>query len=116
MRTVIPLLLSLSFPFLAQARDADAAAGKAVAVAICSACHSIGPRDPGPEGAERRGPDFVVLAARTDLTAEKIRVFLKTTNLLRDAPLGMPNPKLSEDQIADVIAYVFSLRGADSQR
>ncbi len=110
MRAAIPFLLCLTLS--PQVLAGDAAAGKVVAIAICSSCHSIGLNDPGPAAPERRGPDFIAMAARPDLTREGIELFLKTTHARRDAPIGMPNPNLTRDQVSDVLTYLISLQNA----
>ena len=108
MMAIALLLITLAMPI--QSYAGEPAAGKAIAVAICSACHSIGAHDPGPVAAERRGPDFLSIAARPELARAWLRHFLKTTNARRDTLPGMPNPNLTEDQISDVVEYLMALR------
>jgi mono/diheme cytochrome c family protein len=87
----------------AHAQDGDIAAGRAFAREACNACHMVEakPRKP------RRiviGPAFRDIANTRGMTATALRVFLTTSHP------KMPNLILTPEEIADVAAYILSLR------
>ena len=87
----------------AHAQDADAAAGHAFAREACRACHMVEAKQQKP----RRiiiGPAFRDIANTRAMTATAIRVFLTTSHP------KMPNLILTPEEIADVSAYILSLR------
>ena len=87
----------------AHAQDGNAAAGHAFARQACSACHVVEAK----QQAARLlviGPAFRDIANTRGMTATALRVFLT-----RSHP-RMPNLILTPDEIADVSAYVLSLR------
>jgi cytochrome c len=88
----------------AHAQDGDIAAGHSFARAACSACHVV-------DAEEQRiprhifiAPGFRNIANRPGMTATALRVFLTTSHP------KMPNPIVTPEQMADVIAYILSLR------
>jgi mono/diheme cytochrome c family protein len=80
----------------------DPLLGREVAVRWCSSCHVVDP------AAQRRGsdvvPSFAAIAAMRSTTAASLAAFLA-------APHGnMPDYALSRADIANVSAYILSLR------
>jgi cytochrome c len=87
----------------AHAQDGDAAKGHAFARQACNACHMVEAKQQKP----RRiviGPAFRDIANTRGMTATALRVFLTTSHP------KMPNLILTPDEIADVSAYILSLR------
>jgi len=87
----------------AHAQDADVAAGHAFAREACRACHMVEAKQQKP----RRiviGPAFRDIANTRGMTATALRVFLTTSHP------KMPNLILTPEEIADVSAYILSLR------
>src|SRR6516162_1014406 len=82
----------------AYAQDGDIAAGHSFAREACSACHVVVPKR------IFIGPGFRNIANRPGMTATALRVFLTTSHP------KMPNPIVTPEQTADVIAYILSLR------
>jgi mono/diheme cytochrome c family protein len=80
----------------------DVEAGHALAQTWCAGCHNVTPtpktvRDNGP-------PPFVVVANAPGMTRTALQVFLQTSHG------GMPDYSLTRKQIADVSAYIVSLK------
>ncbi len=97
---VIGVVMGLS---IATAQDfGDVAAGHGLAETWCSGCHLVSPssRGPVPDGV----PGFPAVANMSSTTAISLGVFLQTRHG------AMPDFKLSREQIADVSAYILSLR------
>jgi len=86
----------------AHAQD-GAAAGYAFARQACSACHVVEAEQQAPRLLVI-GPAFRDIANTRGMTATALRVFLTTSHP------KMPNLILTLDEIADVSAYVLSLR------
>jgi mono/diheme cytochrome c family protein len=88
----------------AQAQNGDIAAGRSFAGAACSACHVVDAEQQRPPRRIFIGPSFRYIANRPGITATALRVFLTTSHP------KTPNPILTSEQMADVIAYILSLR------
>jgi cytochrome c len=87
----------------AHAQNGDIAAGHSFARSACSACHVVDEQQRPP----RRifiGPAFRNVANTPGVTATALRVFLTTSHP------KVPNPIVTSEQMADVIAYILSLR------
>jgi mono/diheme cytochrome c family protein len=89
--------------FNANAQDGDIAAGHDFAREACKVCHMV----EAEEGSSRIiviGPAFRNIANTPGMTATAIRVFLTSSHP------KMPNLILTPEEIADVSAYILSLR------
>lgn len=88
---------------VARAEDGDAAAGHAFARNARQPCHAVEAEQRKP----RRiviGPAFRDVANTSGMTANAMRVFLRTSHP------KMPNLILTPEETDDVIAYILSLR------
>jgi len=88
----------------AYGQDGDIAAGHSFAREACSACHVVDTEHRRPPRRIFIGPGFRSIANRPGMTATALRVFLTTSHP------KMPNPVIMPEQMADVIAYILSLR------
>jgi len=86
-----------------KAQDGDVWTGHAFAREACKACHLVDPEARAPRIFEI-GPAFHDIANIRGMTATAIRVFLTSSHP------KMPNLILTPDEIADVTAYILSLR------
>jgi len=87
----------------AQETGGDVAAGKALAVQTCSACHLVGASQQAPDRSVR-APAFRDVANMPATTTRSLYVFLHTPHP------SMPNLILSQKEADDVISYIMSLR------
>ena len=87
----------------ASAQDGDVAAGRAFAREACITCHVVDPANASPRVVVI-GPKFQDIANTKGMTATALRVFLTTSHP------KMPNLILTPEEIADVTAYILSLR------
>jgi len=102
-RPLAPVAILALTAVSAHAQDGDAAAGHAFALEACNACHVVEAEQQEP----RRiviGPAFLDIANTRGMTATALRVFLTTSHP------KMPNLILTPEEIADVSAYILSLR------
>jgi len=89
--------------FSAKAQDGDVTAGHAFARETCRACHMVDPEARAPRRINI-GPAFRNIANTPGMTATAIRVFLTSSHP------KMPNLILTPAEIANVTAYILSLR------
>jgi mono/diheme cytochrome c family protein len=83
----------------------DAAAGKQLALRSCSMCHIVA-QNQDTQPMPNYGPNFSDLAQQPRITAASLYQFLTYEQRLS----RMPHPDLTPSQIADVSAYLLSLR------
>lgn len=84
----------------------DVRQGQALAVRVCSICHGI---RPGEVSTAAGAPNFYTVAVTPGMTPLALRVALQTPHH------SMPNLALTNDEIADVTAYIFSLRPPETR-
>lgn len=97
------LLLLMASSRLALAQDVgDVDAGRHIAETWCSSCHVVSPGQS--QGTSTGAPPFRAIAAETSITPMALDVFLQTPHH------RMPDLHLSRQEIADVSAYILSLR------
>ena len=86
----------------AQADDPAAYRGSALARQVCARCHNVGagtaPADPV------AAPAFADVAARSDVTAQSLSEWMRASHP------DMPNFMLGDSDVADLAAYIMSLR------
>ncbi|MBS0561282.1 MAG: cytochrome c [Proteobacteria bacterium] len=98
----VALLLAWPCPRAWSQGAGDPAAGRTLAEGWCSACHVV---TPDQHGASSNGaPPFAVIARMKWATPTSLRVFLQTPHN------RMPDLHLTRGEIADVSAYILSLR------
>ena len=88
--------------FDAEAQEGDIAAGHAFAREACKPCHVVEPLR-APRMLEI-GPAFRDIADTPGMTATALKVFLTSSHP------KMPNLVLTPQEMADVTAYILSLR------
>lgn len=76
--------------------------GEQLARAVCAPCHVVAPGVGG--GGSGDGPPFAAVAAMTSTTGLALTAFLQTSHG------KMPNITLSADDIANLAAYILSLK------
>ena len=76
--------------------------GSGIAENLCANCHRVQKGAKG--GSKIKEPAFQEIASRRATTEMSLRVFLRTPHR------NMPNLILSENDTADVIAYILSLK------
>jgi mono/diheme cytochrome c family protein len=97
-------LVAFAATLSAHAQGGDIAAGHSFAREACSTCHVVDAQQQRPPWRIFIGPAFRNIANTRGTTATALRVFLTTSHP------KMPNPIATPEQMADVIAYILSLR------
>jgi len=102
------LLAAMATP-PARAQDApDPAAGRRLAANVCSTCHAVAPDQMTPF-LNQPAPSFAAIANRPSFDPSSLRTFLAGSHATLGAS-GMPNPRLTDRQIDNVVVYFQSLR------
>ena len=106
-RLAAALLTLPAGPTLAQEAPGDPTAGRALAEAVCAACHALPGRAPA---AEAPGAlPFQALAADPAVTGMALTAYLRSQHP------PMPNFMLDEQQLNDVVAYILSLQTHEAE-
>jgi mono/diheme cytochrome c family protein len=100
-KAIAAALLATTLPATAQELG-DPVAGRDFAAAMCADCHAVGPEDAG--SPDKSAPSFKSVADMTSTTRTSLVVWFQSSHPT------MPNIKLSDDEVDDVIAYILSLR------
>jgi mono/diheme cytochrome c family protein len=83
-----------------------------LAPTVCTACHVVTLDQPDAPILRPPAPSFRVIARRPGVTEQSLRTFISTTHTTLKTPLDMPNPQLTDDQVAGVASYILSLKGS----
>ena len=112
-------LVGLALPSMALA-GGDAEAGKAVYLQNCSSCHGDTGKGDGPTGMALpvKPRDFSTGEFKFDTDGDgKAGTEADLTNVIQKgamayggSPLMAPLPQLTDQQIADIIAFIYSLQ------
>ena len=103
---IATLFVAITTAVSARAQDIDA--GRAIATHWCSSCHLVGPAQA--QAPNDAIPSFRSIANMRSTTSISLTVFLQSSHE------PMPNFMLSRRQIADVSAYILSLRLPEKAR
>jgi mono/diheme cytochrome c family protein len=116
----LPLIFALLAGTDATAQDSKAPqvikAGRAVALHVCAACHTV---SAGPQMKPYRSPpapNFSEIANRPDTSAERLLAFLRTRHQSVPDWREMPAVKTTDEQDRAVVAYIMGLRKPERPR
>jgi mono/diheme cytochrome c family protein len=91
----------------------NAQSGRQVALTSCTGCHVVAPDQPFRPIYPEKLPDFKTIANKPNTSAASLRHFLDTLPAVPKRS-KMGNPLLSGEDLRDVVAYILSLREANS--
>jgi mono/diheme cytochrome c family protein len=94
----------------AEDNKADVAAGHSFALKVCWACHIVAKDQTEQPILSQPAPSFLDIAQRPNLTSDGLHKFLSTHDETMGNAGKMPNPRLVDYQIDEVVAYILSLR------
>jgi mono/diheme cytochrome c family protein len=106
---VIASLLALfpcALPAAAQPVTGNPEAGHELAAQLCTACHIVGTERVGSDVA----PPFAVIARDPEVTLSELHDWVGPAHPI------LPNLALTPKQVADINAYLDTLRGAGEQQ
>lgn len=85
--------------------------GRHLAERVCGVCHIVSPERTDAPFLRNPGPPFAAIAARPSTSEAGLRAYLASRHPDIGRDRHMPNPRLADDQIDEVVAYILSLRG-----
>lgn len=112
---LVTLMLSAALASPAQAETPNSelvAAGRNFAQRVCGACHVVTPQRAELPVLSPPAPSLAVLAQRPLLTEQALREFLTSNHGTMGPHEAMPNPRLVDYQIDEIVAFMMSLKAA----
>ena len=97
-------------PFTDQDFADEVAEGRKLATTICGVCHVVPDKPNAPLGMSFAAPSFVDLARRQSFTEATLRQLLSSEHRRVGPAQAMPNPRLNDNQIDDIVAYFEALK------
>ncbi len=105
---------SIAFALPAAAAEQSSAelvaSGRAFALKVCWACHVVAKEQTQKPILSHPAPSFLEIAQRPEVTESFLRQFLASHEETIGRKAGMPNPRLVDYQIDEVVAYIMSLK------
>ena len=86
------------------------AAGRSFAQRVCGACHVVTPQSGETPLLSPPAPSLAMLAQRPLLTEQALREFLASNHSTMGPNEAMPNPRLVDYQIDEIVAFMMSLK------
>jgi mono/diheme cytochrome c family protein len=110
-RSFITIQVPPNSPFTDQLFVDQLAEGRALAQRICGACHVVSEHSNEARPVARfPAPSFAELARRPSVTQEALRQLLSSGHRYLGPNQAMPNPRLAQYQIEEIIALLDTLR------
>ena len=110
-RSFITIQVPSNSPFTDQLFVDQLAEGRALAQKICGACHVVSEHSNEARPVARfPAPSFAELARRPSVTQEALRQVLSSGHRFIGPNQAMPNPRLAQHQIDEIIALFDTLR------
>jgi hypothetical protein len=109
-RGFISIQVPVTSPFSDEEFVDPVAGGRALAHSVCGECHVISENANETPALRFQAPSFPSLARRAALTDDSLREFLSSNHRNLGQDKAMPNPRLAEYQIEQIIAYFSTLR------
>ena len=106
--------ISVQVPAVSPFTDQDfvdqVAEGRKLAYAVCGVCHVVPDKPNAPLAMSFSAPSFVDLARRPSFTEATLRQLLTSEHRRIGPAQAMPNPRLNDSQIDEIVAYFEVLK------
>lgn len=112
-RDFINVQVPASSPFVDQDFVDRTAEGRRLVQTTCGICHAVPGKPNVPLGWRFKAPSFVELARRPSFTEASLRQLLASDHRRVGPDQAMPNPRLSDDQIEEILAYFRDLKAQE---
>jgi hypothetical protein len=106
----IAVQVPVNSPFSDQVFVDQVAEGRALAHAICAQCHMVSPDSKELPAYRIPTPSFRDIARRSSFSEEGLRQFLSSGHRNLGPDQTMPNPRLNQYQIEEIVVYFDALR------
>jgi cytochrome c553 len=106
--------ISVQVPAISPFTDQDfadqVAVGRKLAYTVCGICHVVPDKPNTPLAMSFSAPSFIDLARRSSFTEVSLRQLLTSEHRRVGPAQAMPNPRLNDSQIDDIVAYFEELK------
>ena len=109
-RDFITVQIPVVSPFTDQSFANQVAEGRTLAHTICGTCHLVPDRTNASPGPGPPAPSFAEVARRPSFTEASLRQLLASNHRRVGPDQAMPNPRLNENQIDAIVAYLEALK------
>jgi cytochrome c553 len=109
-RDFISVQVPVISPFTDQNFADRVVEGRTLAHTICGICHAVPDKANVPLGLRFSAPSFAELARRPSFTEKGLRQLLASNHRRVGPDQAMPNPRLTDNQIEDIVAYFEALK------
>jgi cytochrome c553 len=97
-------------PFADQDFADQVAEGATLAYNVCGVCHIVPDKPNAPLALGFSAPSFIDLARRPSFTEKTLRLLLASDHRRVGPAQAMPNPRLNDTQIEDIVTYFEALK------
>lgn len=97
-------------PFADQDFADQVAEGRTLAHSVCGVCHAVPGKPNVPLGMSFAAPSFIELVQRPSFTEAALRQLLASEHRRLGPSQAMPNPRLNDSQIDEIVAYFEALK------
>ena len=109
-RGFVSVQVPVASPFTDQDFADQVAEGRKLAATICGVCHVVPDKPNVPLGLRFSAPSFVDLARRPSFNEASLRQLLSSEHRRVGPAQAMPNPRLNDNQIDEIVAYFDALK------
>ena len=109
-RSFIVVQVPVNSPFSDQVFVDQVAEGRALAHAVCAECHIVSPDSKELPAYRVPTPSFPDIVRRSSFSDEGLRQYLSSGHRRLGPDKAMPNPRLNEYQIEEIVAYFETLK------
>ncbi len=114
-REFITIQVPVNSPFTDQLLVDQLAEGRALARQVCGTCHVVSEDSKEAPVSRLPAPSFPELARRPGFSDETVRQLLSSNHRRVGPDQAMPNPRLAEYQIEEIVAYFDSLKAKQAK-
>ena len=114
-RGFVSVQVPVASPFTDQDFADQVTEGRKLASTICGVCHIVPGKPNVPLGLSFSAPGFVDLVGRPSFNEASLRQLLDSGHRRIGPAQAMPNPRLNDNQIDDIVAYFDALK-AEQQK
>jgi mono/diheme cytochrome c family protein len=111
----INVLVPPTSPFVDQDFADRVTEGRTLAHTICGICHAVPDKPNVPLGLSFPAPSFAELVRRPSFSEAGLRQLLASNHRRVGPDQAMPNPRLSDDQIEEIVSYFDGLKAEQSR-
>jgi cytochrome c553 len=109
-KSFVTIQVPVNSPFSDQLFVDQLTEGRALAHGVCAECHIVAPDSKEMPTYRIPTPSFADIARRSSFSEQALRQFLSSGHRSLGPDKSMPNPRLNEYQIEEIVAFFAALR------